>query len=354
LSRLTTSRIWLFTTLVVVTTGVGLVEGGLTHYDESHSLAQHLFRSGVHWLAGSVLFWGFEIFVIPSRYGVGIRRLHFLSAITVKSMITIANVVLVFLLGRVVFEGSLDLNFLTKPQFYRILALVFITIIVLQTVVQIIRIIGGRTLINFVLGKYHQPVREDTIFMFLDLVGSTALAEKLGDVGVQAMITRFFFDITEPIIEHGGEIHRYVGDQVVVIWPLRAGVANMRAVRCCFAINRLLNDKAPEYQRQFGTVPAYRIGLHGGPVVVSQCGDQKQEISYFGDTVNMAARIEQQCKALDCALLISAELLERITLSPEFQALSKGTVLLRGREHETELLTIVRAADSDGAMLENP
>jgi len=345
LSRLTISRIWLFATLVAIATVVGLLEGGLTHYDERHSLAQHLFRSGAHWLAGSALFWGFEIFVVPSRYGVSLRRLHFLSAIAVKSMITITIVILVFLLGQMVFERVLDLSFLTKPQFYRILILVFIIIIVLHTVVQIIRIIGGRTLVNFVLGKYHQPVREDTIFLFLDLVGSTALAEKLGDVGVQAMITRFFFDITEPIVEHHGEIHRYVGDQVVVIWPLRAGAANMRAVRCCFAIERLLNAKASEYQRQFGAIPAYRVGLHGGPVVISQCGDQKQEISYFGDTVNTAARIEQQCKALDCALLISAELLERITLSPEFRVLSKGSVLLRGREHETELLTIVRAED---------
>jgi len=353
LSRLTKSRIQLFVTLVVIATAVGLVEGGLTQYEESYGLTQRLFRSGVHWLAGSALFWWFEIFVIPSRYGVAIRRLHFLSAIAVKSIVTIAIVILVFLLGQLAFEGVLDLGFLAKPQFYRILLLVFVLIIVLQTAVQIIRIIGGRTLINFILGKYHQPIREDTVFMFLDLAGSTALAEKLGDVGVQAMITRFFFDITEPIVEHGGEIHRYVGDQVVVTWPLRAGAANMRAVRCCFAINELLNDKAPEYQRQFGAIPAYRVGLHGGPVVISQCGDQKQEISYFGDTVNTAARIEQQCRVLDCALLISAELLQRITLSPEFRTLSKGTVQLRGRKHETELLTIVRTKDSGRATPES-
>jgi adenylate cyclase len=93
-------------------------------------------------------------------------------------------------------------------------------------VLQIVRIIGGRTLINFVLGKYYRPIREEKIFMFLDLVGSTALAERLGDIGVQTMITRFFFDISEPIIENGGEVHRYVGDQVVVTWPLKAGEDN--------------------------------------------------------------------------------------------------------------------------------
>ena len=147
--------------------------------------------------------------------------------------------------------------------------------ITMQTAIQVIRIIGGRTLINIVLGKYHRPIREDKIFMFLGLANSTALAESLGDIGVQSMITKFFFDITEPIIEHGGEIHRYVGDQVVVTWPLKDNVTNMQSILCCFAIVERIGNLAPEYERKFDTVPAFRIGLHGGPVVISQCGDQK-------------------------------------------------------------------------------
>jgi len=163
----------------------------------------------------------------------------------------------------------------------------------------------------------------------------------MGDVGVQTMITKFFFDITEPITEHGGEIHRYVGDQVVVTWPLWEGAPNMQSIRCCFAIAELIRRKAPKYEREFGMVPGFRIGLHGGPVVISECGDPKKEISYFGDTVNTAARIEQQCKALDCPLIISAELLDRIIMPPTFQARRKGSVKLRGRENETDLFTIV-------------
>ena len=52
--------------------------------------------------------------------------------------------------------------------------------------------------------------------MFLDLAGSTPLAEKMGDVAVQSLIGRFFFDIALPISEHQGETHRYIGDEVVV------------------------------------------------------------------------------------------------------------------------------------------
>jgi len=310
---------------------------------DQEDLSTAMFQGGVIWLFGGTLVWSFEIILVSSRYGAWIRQLYFLNAIAFKSLVLVLFIICGGFFGQAVFHGLYNLDFLFTTGFLRTLAFVFSIIFVVQTLNQIIRIIGGHTLVNFILGRYRQPVREDKIFMFLDLVGSTPLAERLGDVGVQKMITTFFFDISEPIIEHGGKIHRYVGDQVVVTWPIRAGAANMRSIRCCFAIIDYVRDKAGEYEAQFGAVPAFRIGLHGGPVVISQIGDQKQEISYFGDTVNTAARIEQQCKALQCSLLVSGELLDRITLEPAYKAVTKGAVQLRGREHETELFTITRS-----------
>jgi hypothetical protein len=43
------------------------------------------------------------------------------------------------------------------------------------------RVIGGRALNNLLLGRYHQPVREERVFLLIDIKGSTALAERLGD-----------------------------------------------------------------------------------------------------------------------------------------------------------------------------
>ncbi|MBT3904530.1 MAG: adenylate/guanylate cyclase domain-containing protein [Rhodospirillaceae bacterium] len=346
MSRLVASRLRLFFILVILSTLLGVLDGYLGNLEKIDEQATAMFHGGINWLVGSSLVWGFEILAVQSRYGVRIRRLHFLTAIALKSVVLVLIVIFVGLFARAIFHDLYGLEFITDPEFFRTLLFVFTAIVLMQTGLQIVRIIGGRTLINFVLGKYHRPIREEKIFMFLDLVGSTPLAERLGDVGVQSMITKFFFDITEPIIEHGGEIHRYVGDQVVVTWPIRANAANMRSILCCFAIAKRVNDLAPDYELEFGTVPAFRIGLHGGPVVISQIGDQKQEISYFGDTVNATARIEQQCKSLDSSLLISAELLERITLSPTFQAQHKGTVQLRGRGSETKLFTIVQAQNA--------
>lgn len=335
------SRLRLFAILVILATLLGVLDGYLGDLVGEKDRATAMIHGGINWFIGSSLIWGFEVLLVQSRYGVRIRRLYFLTAIAFKSVILVLVVILVALFSRSFFHDQYGLEFLTNPLFFRTLVFVFFAIFVMQVGLQIVRIIGGRTFVNFVLGKYHRPIREEKIFMFLDLAGSTALAERLGDVGVQTMITKFFFDITEPIIEYSGEIHRYVGDQVVVTWPLQMDGDNMRVIRCCFAISNYLRQRAHEYEREFDMVPTYRIGLHGGPVVISQCGDQKQEISYFGDTVNTAARIEQQCKVLNSTLLISAELLARITLPRSYQSVPKGSVQLRGRENETELFTIV-------------
>lgn len=340
MTKLTIRKIRLFIILVSIFTLFGIADTyfGMENNEESAGL---FLRRGINWFIGGVLIWGFELFVLPGRYGVAIRKMQFLSAIIVKSIIIVLIIFMIFVFDRLFYEHTLQMHFLVEDGFYTTLCLAFAVILLFQVALQIIRIVGGRTLANIVLGKYRHPVHENKIFMFLDLADSTALAERMGDVGVQSMITRFFFDITEPIIEYSGDIHRYVGDLVIVTWPLRTDKANNDVVHCCFAITDLMRKKAQSYTNDFGTVPKFRIGLHGGSVVSSQCGDQKQEISYYGDTVNTTARIEQQCKELHCDLLISSDLLEAMTLPTKYISQYKGSVRLRGRENHTELLTIV-------------
>ena len=209
---------------------------------------------------------------------------------------------------------------------------------------QIVRIVGGRVLVNIILGRYIQPVREDRIFLFLDIKGSTPLSEKMGDLGVQELIAQFFFDITEPILEWGGEVHRYIGDEVVVTWFSKDGLKNARCLNCCFAIQERINERAERYLERFGVVPEFRIGLHSGPVVASQRGDVKQKVVFFGDTINTTARIEQYCKTVDKPLLISADLYQQLPVNDQWQVTDVGSVVLRGRQEEMTLFAVANGA----------
>ena len=195
------------------------------------------------------------------------------------------------------------------------------------------RLIGGRVLGSFLLGTYHRPRRQERIVMFLDIAGSTALAEQLGELRVHDLITRFFFDIDRPIADHDGEVHSYVGDEVIVTWPLTSDTQrNAQSLRCFFAVGDTMAELAPAYKREFAVVPNFRAGAHAGAVVVSECGDTKRQIAYFGDTMNVAARLCDHCKIAREALLVSADLLRAAAVPPGFNVGTGASIALRGRQ----------------------
>ena len=141
----------------------------------------------------------------------------------------------------------------------------FVLSVVGSAIYELVRLIGGRVLLNVILGRYRHPIREDRVMMFLDLTGSTSLAEALGEVRMQDLLTRFFFDIDEPIVAHGGEVHAYVGDEVIVSWPFTAQVSEGRCLDCFFAVEDRIEESADTYRREFGSVPAVSRRAACGP-----------------------------------------------------------------------------------------
>jgi class 3 adenylate cyclase len=221
---------------------------------------------------------------------------------------------------------------------------------VIGVITETSRLIGGPVLASILLGTYHRPVREQLIVMFLDIAGSTSLAEDMGELRVHDLITRFFFDIDEPISEQGGAVHAYVGDEVIVTWPLTADPErNARCLACFFAIDHKLAGLAGEYQRDFGVVPGFRAGLHAGPVIVSECGDAKRQLAYFGDTMNVAARLCEYGKAAHRHFIVSGELLARMTIPAGLCVVGGESVALRGRQKPVDAHAVVPEAAMAGA-----
>jgi len=290
---------------------------------------------------GGILLWGGMIFLWPSRICAPLRRLSFPWHV----VLLLALVALCIpLTGSI--SGSIQYGQFTPflgfgpgwSLYLYILVITTLTVIIIQ----IAQVIGPRILANMLIGRYHDPVEEHRIFLFIDLIGSTALAQQLGDLGFQRLLTRIFFDIGRPVAEHGGEIHAYVGDEVIVTWQFTSGASEARCVRCFFAVRDLLRDNAETYERLFGTRPGIRAGLHGGPVIVSECGDTKKSIVYFGDTMNTSARLEGEAKRLEKDLVISQELLQSIEVPGEFKAEKLGSVILRGHDSPTSLVALSR------------
>jgi adenylate cyclase len=225
----------------------------------------------------------------------------------------------------------------------RIIGIAFPAALLIGAIFEFRRLVGGRVLGSFLLGTYHRPKREQRIVMFLDIRSSTALAERMGEVRVHDLITEFFFDIDQPIGEFGGEVHAYVGDAVIVTWPVSdVPERNARVLRCFYAAEDRMAELTPAYTREFGVAPRFCAGVHAGPVVISECGDAKRQIAYFGDTMNVAARLCDHCKASDEALLVSADLLRNAAVPPGWVVGTRANVALRGRQAAVETHAVRR------------
>jgi len=174
---------------------------------------------------------------------------------------------------------------------------------------------------------------------------STAIAERLGETGFLDYLNRFIADITRPIVMQRGAIHKYVGDEIIVTWPLAAGLRDGHCVRACFDALAQLNAFADAYIRDFGRRADFRAALDCGSVVIGELGVNKMEIALLGDTMNTAARMEQACRDTGHRVLASAALLDRLAaLPPGVAKRSIGRLRLRGRESEIQLYALAAAA----------
>lgn len=179
--------------------------------------------------------------------------------------------------------------------------------------------------------------------MFLDLASSTSIAEELGHVRYFEFISEFVADITEPVVEHGGQIYQYVGDEVVVSWPMLTPRENARCVACFFSCQRHLDSLAEHYLTRFGATADFRAGIHGGLVTAGEIGIVRKEIVFSGDVLSTTARIQAECKKRKVPLLVSGHLLDRMDLGNRLQSDPLGEVRLRGRDQLVQLFEVTPA-----------
>ncbi len=195
---------------------------------------------------------------------------------------------------------------------------------------------------SFILGKYFQPKREERIFMFLDLRGSTSIAEKLGESSYFNFLKDVFKDATPAILDSKGEIYQYVGDEIVISWKRDPGTENANCVQCFFNIQQQFLNKAFYYREKYDSiVPQFKAGVHCGSVMVGEIGIVKRDIAYSGDVLNTTARIQSKCNELGVNILISKYLLDRLGHLPNpLRSIAIGEMHLRGKQHAVMLYTV--------------
>lgn len=211
-------------------------------------------------------------------------------------------------------------------------------------------LVGSDVFWSLIIGRYHQPIEEARVFLFLDVVGSTAFAERHGNLEAQAYLGAFFAALAEPVRRHGGSIDDYIGDMALITWPLVRGTRGAACVACVFDVMDALARDAERWRARFGHVPRFRAALHGGPVVTAEIGIDRHKITYFGDAVNITSRIEALCRSLDAPILMSADLLHQLAGLPAgIFVRPLGGHAVRGRDQRLDVVALERESMSRAA-----
>ncbi len=182
----------------------------------------------------------------------------------------------------------------------------------------------------------------ERIFMFLDMRDSTTIAEKLGHVRYFELLNDFFSDIAEPIAKYKGEIYQYVGDEVVITWNMQKGLFDDHCLHCFFDITETIENLKSRYLKKYSIFPQFKAGMHVGMVSTGSVGTIKKEIIYTGDVLNTASRIENLCNQHQVNLLLSKELVNKLSFSGVYKPKKIGATVLKGKSAETSLFSVVK------------
>lgn len=213
----------------------------------------------------------------------------------------------------------------------------FIVIFLITFLISLSRKLGPGVLTGWALGRYRSPQSEPRVVMFLDLNDSTALAEQLGVHQFSALVRDFMADLTDPILASRAQVSHYIGDEVVLTWPLSGRKKAAAWPKLIQEADRRFALRAEYYQTTYGLAPQYKAGIHAGEVVTTEVGVLKSELVHHGDVLNVGARLAGLCKEAGTPVLATKEAVE--AAPEEFRKLfaARGAQALRGRAEPVEV-----------------
>ncbi|QIG95926.1 adenylate/guanylate cyclase domain-containing protein [Bradyrhizobium sp. 6(2017)] len=319
----------------VASIGINLVQG-------RHTIGP-LMAGFAYALVTCVAIGGVELFILRGPMMERLNRLSFIGLLAVRSAIYAGIIIVIQLLqvGERVAGFPLQTSI---ADFGVSIAYSAAVSVLLNLGFSIANLIGPRVFMNFVSGRYHSPVEENRFVLFVDIAGSTGLAERLGGIGIHRFLDRTFRLLTGSVVDYRGEVLNYVGDEIIVTWPERLGAVDCRPLRCFVAMRAALQKAASQFEREFDAVPQIRGSLHFGPVIVGEIGDVKPAIVFNGDVMNTAARLEELSRKVDGGFLASRTAMARFAAAPPFPVHDLGRLPIRGRVDGIDVVGIGAAA----------
>ena len=195
-------------------------------------------------------------------------------------------------------------------------------------------------------------VRKPATFIFVDLKGSTALTERIDQEAMSEIKKRYFTVMAAQIERHGGTVEKYIGDAIMAVFGIPKAHEDdaLRAVRAAYGMQQELNQLNEEFLRFYGVELANRTGVNTGEVVANTDPTANQQLA-TGDTVNVAARLEQA--APENEILIGETTYDLVRRHVEVEVVEP--LELKGKSERVAAYRVIRLRDvASSALLEAP
>ncbi len=187
-------------------------------------------------------------------------------------------------------------------------------------------------------------VRRTVTVVFCDLKGSTELGERLDPELVREVLNRYFAEMRAVLERHGASVESYLGDAVMAVFGLPRLHEDdaLRAVRAAREMQSVLDGLNDDLEMRWGVRLANRIGINTGEVIAGAVGEQRL---VTGDTVNVAARLEQAAGPMETLIGPGTYRLVRAAVRVE----AVEPLALKGKAEAVQAYRLLEVREGDGS-----
>jgi len=191
--------------------------------------------------------------------------------------------------------------------------------------------------------------RREIATLFTDIASFTALVETLEPDALAPLLNEYLAGMTDLVFAHDGTVAKIVGDALHVLFgaPGEQPDHAARAVRCALALDEYAQSFRERWRKKGVALGVTRIGVHSGPAIVGNFGGGRFfDYTAYGDTVNVAARLEAANSQLGTRVCVSATLAAKVE---EFRGRPIGDLVLRGKTEALRAFEPLRREQYDDA-----
>src|SRR6478752_6282140 len=182
------------------------------------------------------------------------------------------------------------------------------------------------------------------VSMFVDMRGSTRLAEQRLPFDTVFIVNRFLSAVSQAVIECGGQPNQFVGDGELALFGLNTNpqTACRQALQAAALIATNIDELNQFLSHDLLKPIRFGIGIHGGEVIIGDIGYRDHQVfTALGDAVNVAARLQDMTKGLECEVILSEEVYK--TAGLPVNLLPEQELPIRGRAEPMVVRVVANA-----------